>query len=93
MEHTKHYIKVSVSRELSDREFNALTDIVEDEVGDIVVSDDVHEYPDDNRQICYLFELGTEIENCEQGASALDIITFEIDQLLPSHIKWDIESE
>ena len=93
MENMKHYIKVSVSRELTDKEFEELTDIIEDEVGDIVASDDVHEYPDDNRQICYLFDLGTAIENCENGPSAFEIVQFEIDQMLPDRVKWDIESQ
>lgn len=88
-EKVKHYISLSTSRELTDNEFNLLTDIIEDEIGDIVANDEVYEYPL-NEMMCYTFELWTEVKNCEQGESAVDIISYELDQILPYKVKWEL---
>jgi hypothetical protein len=85
----KHYVSLSTSRELTDVEFNSLTDIIEDEIGDIISNDEVYEYPL-NGMMCYTFELWTDVKNCEQGESAVDIINYELDQILPSKVKWKL---
>ena len=89
MENTpKHFVTLCVSRELTDIEFEELTDIVDDEIGDIIMSDDVHEYPNESNMICYMFEIWTPIDNCEQGPAAYDLMSYEIDQILPAKLTW-----
>ena len=88
-EKVKHYVSLSISRELTDAEFSLLTDIIEDEIGDIIASDEVYEYPLNN-MMCYTFELWTDVINCEQGESAIDLINYELDQLLPHKLKWEL---
>lgn len=87
----KHYVKICVSRELTNLEFEEITDIIEDEIGDIVVSDDVLEFQNNAGMLCYVFQLGADVNDCEQGPQAKDIITHELDQLLPAKLKWDLE--
>jgi hypothetical protein len=87
----KHYIKICVSRELTNLEFEEMTDIIEDEIGDIVVSDDVLEFQNNAALFCYVFQLGADVVDCEQGPSAEDLISYEMEQLLPAKLKWDLE--
>ena len=87
----QHYVKICVSRELTNLEFEEMTDIIEDEIGDIVVSDDVLEFQNNAGMLCYVFQLGAHVADSEQGTSAGEIISYELDQLLPSKLKWDLD--
>jgi hypothetical protein len=88
----KHYVRICVDRELTETEFEDITEIIEDEIGDIVISDDVLEHMNDEGKICYMFQLSTDIVNSEQGSTAGDLISYEIDQVLPHGLNWEVEA-
>lgn len=87
----KHFLKICVSRELTDVEFEDMTDIVDDEIGEIVASDDVIEYINEANMMCYMFQLTTDIEHSEQGSMSSDIVSHEMDQMLPPGLEWEME--
>lgn len=88
----KHYLRVCVARELTDDEFMDMTEIIDEEIGDIIASDDVLEHENESGMICYMFVLGTDVENCEQGVVAGDIISYELSQVFPDSLDWEIEA-
>ena len=88
----KHFLRICVSRELTDVEFEDMTDIVDDEIGEIVASDDVIEYINEANMMCYMFHLTTDIEHSEQGSLSSDIVSYEIDQMLPPGLNWEMEA-
>jgi|LauGreDrversion4_2_1035121.scaffolds.fasta_scaffold66255_3 hypothetical protein len=88
----KNYVRVCVERELTNTEFDQITEIIDDEIGDIVGSDEVIEHINENGMVCYLFELATDIHNSEQGTIAGDLISYEIDQVLPENLQWEFEA-
>lgn len=88
----KHYVRICVERELTETEFEDITEIVDDEIGDIVISDEVFEHLNDEGMFCYVFQLGTDIEHCEQGRIAGDLISYEIDQIIPKGLNWELEA-
>lgn len=88
----KHYIRICVERELTDDEFEDMTDIVDEEIGDIIASDDVFEHESENGYICYMFVLGTDISNSEQGIMAGDMISYELSQSFPESLDWELEA-
>ena len=53
----KHFLRICVSRELTDVEFEDMTDIVDDEIGDIVASDDVIEHNNEAGMILSLIHI------------------------------------
>ena len=63
-----------------------------DEIGEIVVSDDVLEHMNDVDMWCYVFQLSTNIEHSELGSAAGDILSFEIDQIIPPGLAWELEA-
>jgi hypothetical protein len=85
----KHYLKICVGRELTSYEFEEITDIIDEEIGSNIASDDVIEGKDENGMICYCFEI---FQPIEENDTSLDLINYEIDQVIPSKIKWYIES-
>lgn len=85
----KHYLKICVGRELTTYEFEEITDIIDEEIGDNVASDEVIEGKDRNNMMCYCFEV---FEPLNDGDPLLDLINYEIDQVIPNKIKWYIES-
>jgi hypothetical protein len=84
----KHYLKIAVGRELTAHEFEELTDIIEEEIGEYVTSDDVIEGKEDG-MMCYFFEIS---EPIPEDATSIELLTYEIDQIIPSKIEWTIES-
>lgn len=88
----KNYVRVCVERELTNTEFDQITEIIDDEIGDIVDSDEVIEHVNELGMVCYLFELATDIHNSEQGTIAGDLISYEIDQVLPEGLQWEFEA-
>lgn len=88
----KNYLRLCVERELTNTEFEEITEIIDDEIGDIVDSDDVIEHINELGMVCYLFELSTDIHNSEQGTIAGDLISYEIDQVLPEGLQWELEA-
>lgn len=85
----KHYLKICVGRELTSYEFEEITDIIDEEIGSNIASDDVIEGKDEDGMICYCFEI---FQPIEENDTSLDLINYEIDQVIPSKIKWYIES-
>jgi hypothetical protein len=88
----KHYLRVCVARELTDDEFMDMTEIVDEEIGDIIASDDVLEHESESGMICYMFVLGTDIANSEQGIVAGDLISYELSQAFPESLDWELEA-
>jgi len=88
----KNYLRICVERELTDTEFDKITEIIDDEIGDIINGDEVIEHINEEDMFCYIFELDTDINNSEQGAMAGDLITYEIDQVLPKGLQWELEA-
>jgi hypothetical protein len=88
----KFFVRICVERELTDQEFADLTEIVDDEIGEIVVSDDVLEHMNDDDMWCYVFQLSTNIEHSELGSAAGDILSYEIDQIIPPGLEWELEA-
>jgi hypothetical protein len=88
----KHFIRICVERELTDGEFEDMTEIIDDEIGDIVSSDDVLEHLNNEGMWCYVFQLRTDIEHSEQGAISGDIISYEIDKMIPAGLQWEMEA-
>lgn len=88
----KNYVRVCVERELTNTEFDQITEIIDDEIGDIVNSDEVIEHINELGMVCYIFELATDIHNSEQGTIAGDLISYEIDQVLPEGLQWELEA-
>jgi|GEM_PF-5335608 len=88
----KHYVRICVERELTDTEFDQITEVVDDEIGDIVDSDEIIEHINEDGMVCYIFELTTDIHNGEQGTMAGDLISYEIDQVLPEGLRWELEA-
>jgi hypothetical protein len=88
----KHYVRICVERELTETEFEDITEIVDDEIGDIVISDDVLEHLNDDGMVCYVFQLAADIIHSEQGSTAGDLISYEIDQIIPAGLNWELEA-
>lgn len=88
----KHYIRVCVERELTDDEFEDMTEIIDEELSDIIASDEVFEHYGENDYICYMFVLGTDIANSEQGLAAGDLISYELSQVFPESLDWELEA-
>lgn len=87
----KHYLKVCVERELTDSEFEDMVTIVDEELGDYVISDDIYEHENENGLMCYVFHLGAHVADSEPGLTALDLISFEIDQVIPDKLHWELD--
>jgi len=83
----KHYVRICVARELTTHEFDEMTDIIHEEIAELVMSDDVIEYKDEQGMMCYMFDLCQDIG----GMAAYDLINHEIDQLIPQRLKWELE--
>ena len=88
----KNYVRVCIERELTNTEFNLISEIIDNEIGDIVDGDEAIEHLNESGMTCYVFELTTDINNCEQGTIAGDLITHEIDQVLPKGLEWELEA-
>lgn len=91
LQEPSHYLKICVSRELTDREFDDITDIIDENIGSVVSSDDVLENPNTDGMMCYVFQLWRDIADCDEGPEALDMLGFEIDQIIPKKLHWTIE--
>lgn len=83
----KYFIRFCVERELTDDEFEDMTEIVDEEIGDLVAADEVHEHPGDDNMICYMFQLTRDIE-----VTAGDIISYEISNSWPESLQWELEA-
>jgi len=88
----KHYIRFCVERELTDDEFEDMTEIVDDEIGELIAVDEVFEHLGPNNNICYLFQLTADIAQSEQGTVAGDIISYEISHAWPEMLQWELEA-
>ena len=88
----KNYVRICLERELTNTEFDQISEIIDDEIGDIVSNDEVIEHVNELGMVCYLFELATDIHNSEQGTIAGDLISYEIDQVLPEGLQWELEA-
>lgn len=90
----KHYLRICVARELTDAEFEDMVEIVDEEISDIIASDEVFEHyaAGDSNFICYMFALTTDIANSEQGVMAGDMISYELSQVFPESLEWEIEA-
>jgi hypothetical protein len=88
----KHFLRICVERELTDDEFEDMTEIVDEEIGDIIATDECYEHYGPNDYICYMFTLSTDIANSEQGLMAGDIITYELSNVWPESLDWEIEA-
>jgi len=49
----KHYVRICVERELTDTEFDQITEVVDDEIGDIVDSDEIIEHINEDGMVCW----------------------------------------
>jgi hypothetical protein len=87
----KHYLKICFGRELTNQEFEEITDIVEDSIGSIIASDEVLEGKEDN-MMCYVFEIGMKVEDSNLAPETIDILTYEIDQVVPPKIQWSLDT-
>lgn len=83
----KHFIRFCVERELTDDEFEDMTEIVDEEIGDLVASDEVFEHPGEDGKICYLFQLTRDMEVTDG-----DIISYEISSAWPDALEWELEA-
>jgi hypothetical protein len=88
----KNYVRICLERELTNTEFDQISEIIDDEIGDIVSNDEVIEHINELGMVCYIFELATDIHNSEQGTIAGDLISYEIDQVLPEGLRWELEA-
>ena len=90
-------LRVCVSRELTDQEFELLTDILDDHIGDYIDDDQVivHDlYLDayDRMFTCYLFSLKDYLVNAEDGAYRGDSLSADLDEWMPGDIIWELEA-
>ncbi len=90
-------LRVCVSRELSDEEFELLTEILEDHIGDYIDDDQVimHDgYLDgyDRMFTCYLFSLNDYLVNAEDGAYRGDSLSADLDEWMPGDVIWELEA-
>jgi hypothetical protein len=83
----KHFIRFCVERELTDAEFEDMTEIVDEEIGELVAADEVFEHPGPGGTICYMFELAKDID-----ATDGDIISYEISTAWPEALQWELEA-
>jgi len=83
----KHYVRVCVARELTNKEFEEMTDIIHEGIADLVMSDNVIEYKNEQGLMCYMFDLCQDIVD----TPARDIIEFEMDQVIPQKLQWGLE--
>lgn len=88
----KHYIRFCVERELTDDEFEDMTEIVDEEISELIAKDEVFEHMGPDNTICYMFELTADIVQSEQGIVAGDIIVYELAQAWPESLQWDMEA-
>lgn len=91
------YLRVCVSRELTDQEFDLLTDILEDYVGEFIDDDHVimHDfYLDAYDQLftCYLFSLSEHLVNVKNGAMIGDLLSADLSENLPEDLAWELEA-
>jgi hypothetical protein len=83
----KHFIRFCVERELTDSEFEDMTEIVDEEIGDLVAADEVFEHPGPDDTICYMFQLTRDMD-----ITAGDIISYEISNSWPESLQWELEA-
>ena len=90
-------LRVCVSRELTNEEFDLLTDILEDHIGDYIDDDHVimHDFyieTHDHMFTCYLFSLNDHLVNAKDGAYIGDQLSADLDEHLPADIVWMLEA-
>lgn len=83
----KHFIRFCVERELTDDEFEDMTEIVDEEIGDLVSTDEVFEHLGPENTICYMFQLTRDMEVTDG-----DIISYEISNVWPESLQWELEA-
>ena len=82
----KYFIRFCVERELTDAEFEDMTEIVDDEIGDLVAADEVFEHLGPDGTICYMFQLVRDIELADG-----DIISYDLSSVWPETLKWEFK--
>jgi hypothetical protein len=83
----KHFIRFCVERELTDDEFEDMTEIVDEEIGDLVAADEVFEHLGPDNTICYMFQLLRDMDVTDG-----DIISHEISGAWPAALQWELEA-
>lgn len=83
----KHFIRFCVERELTDEEFEDMTEIVDEEIGDLVASDEVYEHLGADDTICYMFRLVRDMDVTDG-----DIISYEISTAWSESLQWELEA-
>lgn len=91
------YLRICVSRELSDQEFDLLTDILEDHIGEYIDDDNVimHDFMLDAYDrvfTCYLFSLSEHLVNVRNGAMIGDLLSADLAENLPEDLVWEVEA-
>lgn len=84
-----HYVRLCLDRELTSEEFDQVSEIMLDQLGDLVADDQVIMHERDG-QFCYIYTLTDDVVTAEDGTSQGDMLSAEIDQVLPD-APWELE--
>lgn len=84
-----HYVRLCLDRELSADEFNSISGIVVDTLGDLVEDNEVIMHERDG-QYCYIYTLNNDIVSAGDGTSLGDTLSADIDDIL-GDTAWELE--
>jgi hypothetical protein len=89
----EHYIRIRISRELTDTEVSQLTSIIESNIGDMLINDEVIYHLNVHGDMhCYVFEIDQDLTVLNFGVKSGDEISMAIDEWLPLEDLWEIET-
>lgn len=89
-------LQICVSRELSEEEFDVLSETLDEYIGDYVTDDDIIQHTVYHRDlgqeiVCYMFTLDEHLVNAEYGAYIGDELSSVVDQIMPADVYWELE--
>jgi hypothetical protein len=90
-------LQICLSRELTDFEFNNLTEILDEYVGDYIEEEEVIVHYMHHRDlgqdlVCYMFTLNDYLVTEKTGSYIGDELSDAIDKILPEDVYWEIEA-
>ena len=90
-------LQICLSRELDDQEFDNLTEILDEYVGDYIEDEEVivhymHHQELGQDLVCYMFTLNDYLVTDENGSYLGDELSTAIDKILPVDVYWELEA-
>jgi len=90
-------LQICLSRELDDQEFDNLTEVLDEYIGDYIDDTEVIVHNVYHRElgqdlVCYMFTLNDYLVTDENGSYLGDELSTAIDKILPVDVYWELEA-